>query len=190
MPKKNPVRQFLKRVKELCDVADSVTDNHWDADKKTYSHINPDDGVNYWPFGFKNECLEKDCFKRNDGLWQQKQKINTHMRDGGSTIVFIWRIAPNYCIDGQPCYSGEKQQRLYMDSETEKVLYETENYEFVWTWLKWGAPTRSTWGLSATDFYFQVRDKKTHVVNLQEKTKAAFLRRYNALVKIGKITPD
>lgn len=139
--KTRPENLFLKRVKELSDIANKLV------------HENNDE---YWPFFYSHEAKEKDCFKRPDGLWQLNNKINRHI-NGGYTVIFIWRIAPNYCTAGQPCYSAEQKYNFLKQSETEKVLVKHGEYEFVWMWDKLTGPTRDVWGLKIDQDYFVLR---------------------------------
>lgn len=177
MGKINPAREFLRRVKALVDAENALTDSKWDAGKKEY-HQRGEDGRNYWPFGFSHECFPEDCFKREDGLWEQKKMINTHMKDGGSVCVFIWRLHPNYSCQGQPSSQNENQLEFHDKSETEKVLLETEELEFVWKWVEVIPPNRNIWGSTMGPTFFEVRDKKTKVVLIQSASKAALLRDY------------
>lgn len=175
---KNPAREFLRRVKALEDAARDITSSKWDAKKREYHHRG-EDGRKYWPFGTSHECFPKDCFKREDGLWEQKKMINTHMPDGGSVCVFIWRLHPNYCGFGQPCITNKNQVEFYEKSETEKVLLKTGELEFVWMWDEVIPPNRNIWGSSMGPTFFEIRMSGTPI--LREKTKVGLLRAYNAL---------
>jgi hypothetical protein len=143
---------FLKRVKELSDTANKISNEE-----------------GYWPFSYSHEAKEKDCFKRPDGLWQLNHKINCHMKDGGSTVIFIWRIAPNYCTAGQPCYSAEQRFNFLQQSETEKVLVKHEGYEFVWMWDELTGPTKNIWGLSMGETYYVLRKDNEILVKTNVK---------------------
>ena len=180
MGKINPAREFLRRVKKLHDTENALTDTKWDADKREYHHRG-EDGRVYWPFGFSHECSPKDCFKRDDGLWEQKKMINTHMKDGGSVVVFIWRVHPNYSCLGQPSSQNDNQLEFYEKSETEKVLFETDKLEFVWGWFDVIPPNRNIWGSSMGPTSFIVRDKETKYVHIQTQYKTELIREYNAI---------
>ena len=182
MGKVNPAREFLRRVKALCDAESALTDTKWDAEKREYHHIG-EDGRNYWPFGYSHECLPEDCFKRDDGLWEQKKKINTHMDHGGSVCVFIWRTHPNYCCAGQPSRLNKNQQEFYEKSENEKVLLQTDDLEFVWKWVEVIPPNRNVWGSRMGPTFFEVRDKNTKVVHIQSASKAALIRDYKEFLE-------
>ena len=184
MGKVNPVREFLRRVKALCDAENELTSSKWDADKRKYHQRGPD-GRNYWPFGISRECAPEDCFKREDGLWEQKKMINTHMKHGGEVCAFIWRLHPNYSCHGQPCITNKNQKEFYEKSETEKVLFETDTLSFVWLWSEVIPPNRNKWGSSMGPTYFEVRDKKTGFVHIQTPYKAELIREYNAMFPRG-----
>lgn len=136
-----------------------------------------------WFYGSNRECLKKDCFRREDGLWEGKNKINTHSKDGGQRVVFLWRIAPNYCTYGQPCYSESDRTRLYNESETEKVLLVIDEYEFVWKWYCFSksSPNRIIWGLKMGITYFEMRDKQTKEVLVRTNVKKHFVEAYDEI---------
>jgi hypothetical protein len=180
MGKVNPAREFLRRVKALTDAERELTKGGWDAEKRRYHQIGPD-GRNYWPFGISRECAPEDCFKREDGLWEQKEMINTHQKDGGSVCVFIWRTHPNYCCHGQPCLTNKRQKEFYEKSETEKVLLVTDELEFVWKWEEVIPPNRNCWGSKMGPTFFEIRDKNTKEILVQSESKAALLRDYKEL---------
>lgn len=180
MSKVNPAREFLRRVEALVKAENRLTTTKWDEKKKEHHHRGPD-GRNYWPFGINHECLEKDCFKRKDGLWEQRKMINTHMKDGGEVCAFIWRLHPNYCCDGQPCISNKNQEEFYEKSETEKILYETNDLEFVWRWIEVLTPNRNRWGSTMGRTFFEIRRKEDKEPIVQSITKAGFIREYNSL---------
>ena len=159
-----PENEFLRRVQSLKD--------HLEL----YVGFDNPDRHNYWPFGFEHESRIEDCFKREDGLWQAKDNINKHTNDGKGTIVlFIWRIEPNYCTAGQPCYTLDKQAELFNKSETEKVLYIKDGYEYAWRWDKFLPPTQNCWGLRQGPTFFELR--KGSEVLVREEKQAAFKRK-------------
>jgi len=151
-----PENLFLKRIKELQGTAEQ------------YCGLSANTQDKYWPFYDSYEALEKDCFKREDGIWQLNYKINTHIK-GGSTVLFIWRIAPNYCCHGQPLYTEDKIQEFLKQSETEKVLLIHKDYEFVWTWNEFHRPTRNIWGLKKGPDYLVLRKNGEILVKTQVK---------------------
>jgi hypothetical protein len=173
MGKINPVRAFLREVKRLCDTEADLCDGKWDAEKKTSTQWHAD-GNRYWPFGISHDTLPEDCFKREDGLWQQNDKINTHDKEGGYTLVFIWRTH----ISGR---GRTNHSEFYEKSEREKVLYETDKLEFVWKWEKVIFPTECVWSYRMGPTFFEVRDKETGYVHIQTRYKAELIREYNAM---------
>jgi len=170
----NPVNQFLKKVKALCDAEERLTDTQWDGEKREYHHVVDD--RNYWPFGISHECLLEDCFKREDGLWEQKKKINTHMKHGGSVVVFIWRLHPNYCCAGQPCSQNKNQLEFWEKSENEKILHEADGFQFVWRWTEVIPPNRNIWGSTMGKRFFEVRLMGNAII--QTYTKAELKREF------------
>ncbi len=178
MGRVNPAREFLRRIKSLCDNVSDLTGYHWDEEKQTSTEKHPD-GNYYWPFGFSHDSLPKDCFKREDGLWEQNNKINTHSKCGGYVLVFLWRIHPSH--RGIATWS-----EVYEKSEREKVLYETEDLEFVWRWEKVILPTECVWSCTMGPTFFEVRDKKTKQPLIQHHQKAPFIRAYNEMFQSSK----
>ena len=179
MAKRNLANKFFKEVKRLCDTERELTKGSWDAENRKYTHICPLDGRNYWPFGIEHEADLKDCFKRADGLWELNDKINTHCKDGGSVVVFIWRIKPNYNCYGQPSCTSDKIEDFLKNSETEKVLLEHDGFQFVWRWADVTKPTECVWGMKMGKTFFELRkDGKPYI---QSYTKAQFIREYKQL---------
>lgn len=170
MKTKNPAKEFIKKVDELCKLERKLTDSNGSSTPE------------FWPFGWEHESNPEDCFKREDGLWELKHKINTHSKNGGYRVVFIWRIHPNYCCGGQPCSTNKNQVEFYDKSETEKVLYETDTLEFVWKWYDVIRPTDTCWGSRMGKTYFEVRDKETKIVLVSQDKKAPFLRAYDNFI--------
>jgi len=165
MKKVNPSRQFIKKVEHLINTVHELTQS---------------DTQEYWPFGYSHEALETECFKREDGLWELKDKINPHI-NGGQKVVFIWRKHPEPCYGGRPVYSSEKEKEIYEKSETEKVLFETDKLEFVWTWHYFRHPTEYVWSYIMGPAFFEVRIKETKQIVIRETKKGPFIRCYNDL---------
>ena len=159
----NLANKFLKRVKALQDAADL-----WKQEKK-----NPGTREKYWFVTSSMECAPEDCFKREDGLWEQKEKINTHI-DGGQIKIAIWRLHPNYCCAGRPVYSHEAVKEFRAKSEMEKVLLVEDGYEFVWLWREVIMPTKNVWGMSMGPRFFQLR--KDGKILVEDDRKSAFKR--------------
>ena len=137
----SPVNKFFREIKRL--------------EKTRDKYSNTDEG--YWPFNNDSEVAPEDCFKREDGLWQKKEKINTHCSDGGSTIVFLWRVEPNYSCRGRPVMSHERVKQFLKNSETEKVLLSYKGYDFVWMWDTVYLPTETRWGICKGSCFYELR---------------------------------
>ena len=159
------VNQFFKEIKRLKDLTHEITQQ-----------------AGVWPFGWSNECNPCDCFKRPDGLWEQYNKINTHMPHGGNIKIFLWRIDPNYCCAGRPIYTHDRQQQFLQNSETEKILVTQDNYEFVWKWNTIILPTTTCWGIKMGAPYYELRING--IIEIQTPIKAEFIRQYKALKTI------
>jgi hypothetical protein len=164
-----PVNAFLKEVKRLEARARELT---WPQD----------DTDHVWPFAHDHEANPEDCFKREDGLWELNERINTHIQRGnslpGSRVVFIWRTHPNYCTAGRPCYTSEQTATYMRESETEKVLVSEGGYEYVWRWDTFKGPTEVVWGMQMGPTFFELRKDGKEV--LRADTKAAFKRAVEA----------
>jgi len=143
---KNPAKEFLKRVKRFKDFTQTL------RERDPMTNI-------YWPFMNNYEANLEDCFKREDGLWEKKEKINTHCKNGGYRVVFIWRIHPNYCVHGKPCFTADHKAEFLEKSETEKILLEFKNFQFVWKWHDIVMPTNNIWGMSMGKPYFELRNE-------------------------------
>jgi hypothetical protein len=127
----------------------------------------------YWPFMFEHECKPENCFKREDGLWEGKELISNHK------VVFIWRIEPNYCVHGQPCFSEEQIAEIYKKSETEKLLYKENDLEFYWKWYKFELPNKNIWGLKPRGHSIEVR-KNGVVVYKIPTSEIGFKKKFKA----------
>jgi hypothetical protein len=172
---KNPTNQFFKKVKALEDAADL-----WKKARK-----DPSIREKYWFVTSDMECAPKDCFKRDDGLWEKKEKINTHCSHGGQIVIAIWRLWPNYCCFGRPSYP--KVDTFREESETEKILHTHAGYQFVWGWDEVILPTSICWGMRKGPCWFQLR--KDGEVIVQESSKAAFKRACNPVFGIANPEP-
>lgn len=164
--KLNPAKEFLKKIKNTVDAGKLETNKE-----------------EVWFTSWDCECLKKDCFKRKDGLWEKRDKINTHGKDGGQRRIFIWRIAPNYCCAGQPCYISYDRLKFYNKSETEKILVKTDKYEFVWKWydFSYDYPNRTIWGLRMGKTYFEIRNRQTKEVYVRTRVKKHFIEAYTEI---------
>jgi len=156
---KSPVNEFLSKVEALKKAADSL-----DRDK-------------YWPFSFEHDEAEANCFKREDGLWESKEKHYS-----GVTYAFIWRTAPKfYCCAGQPCYTADDEARYMKESETEKVLLVRDGFEYVWRWNTFHRPTKNIWGLRQGPTFFELRKDGASLIRVDKK--ATFQRLVNQYLK-------
>lgn len=153
------INKFFKEIKRLKDLERKITRQK---------------GV--WPFGWSHECIPEDCFKRPDGLWEQREKTNAHLHHGGETVVFIWRVEPNYCIHGQPVVTHDRVLQYLVNSETEKLIVAEDGYEFFWKWDEVKRPTSTCWGMGMGKPYYEMR--KDGNVLIQTQIKAEFLRQY------------
>jgi hypothetical protein len=160
-----PENYFFKEIKKLHDIADDL--------------IHSDDGEKYWPFYFNHEATEEECFKRPDKLWQLKENIYTGRNTDHNRsyiVIFIWRIAHNYCTGGQPIYNSVKKARILQASETEKIIHTHKGYEFVWMWDYFDPPTKNVWGLRQGETYYVLR--KNNKTLIKSPTKADFKRKF------------
>jgi len=178
MPKRNPAREFIRRYEALIQAEDTLTSSRWLGKGKGYTH-QQEDGEYYWPFGYEWECDPDDCFKREDGLWQKKERINKHTQPGGYIVAFLWRTHPNYSAYGKPSCTNKSQESFYEKSETSKTLFSTEDFDFVWAWYEPRRPTDICWASSVGQTYFEVRDKKTQTVLVRASTRTAFIREFS-----------
>jgi hypothetical protein len=165
--------KFLKEVKRLETTLETLTGIQ--RDRKIYGDI--------WPFGGSCKCLEKDCYKRKDGLWQKYQRLSTHAKNDkggyGYDVVFLWRIKPNGNCYGRPYFTIEQYEAFLNESETEKILISEDGYEFVWKWENIKPPTEIVWGMDMGPTFFQLR--KNGEVLINSLTKADFLRQVEKL---------
>lgn len=172
--KHNPISRFFNEIKKL-EKASMIR------------HTHPETREKYWFSTNSIDCKANECFKRDDGLWEQKGKINTHMPHGGQIKIGIWRIEPNYCCAGRPIYSS-KQIREYLDkSETEKILHVYNGYEFVWSWDYFDMPTKDCWGLRQGERFFELR--KDGEILVRVKYKTVFRRLCNEIFSIPNKEP-
>jgi hypothetical protein len=158
LPKNGPYK-FFKEILRLKNLVNVTTGQ---------------EGV--WPFGYAYECNPSYCFKRPDGLWQKNEKINTHLPHGGSTVIFLWRLEPNYCCAGRPVYTADRVHQFLTNSETEKVILTIGDYTFSWKWDTVKMPTATCWGMKMGYPYYELR-KGTSVL-IQTEVKADFVRKY------------
>lgn len=117
-----------------------------------------------WPFTFERECKMEDCFKRPDGLWQDKR-----LHYSGDKHIFIWRLSPNYCVQGKPFFSAQRRYDLFKSSETSKVLLTEQDLEFRWEWYEWDQhyPSDNVWGLKMTTPTIAVYRKGTRIFHVK-----------------------
>jgi hypothetical protein len=163
-----PENEFLRRVQKLKDAADKLT------------REDPDHHV-WWPFTWSIDSKIESCFLRPDGLWQSKEKINTHCNDGGTYKIGIWRIEPNYNFNGQPCYDSNRVYGFFKKSETRKVLLTHDGYDYVWRWAEFLPPTETCWGLRQGPTFFEMCQGGSCLVRAD--TKAAFQREVRCYYK-------
>jgi hypothetical protein len=172
--KHNPITRFFNAIKKLEKAAN-------------IRHTDPEAREKYWFYTNSIDCKIDECFKREDGLWEQKDKINTHMPHGGQIKIGIWRIEPNYCCHGRPIYTPGKVQEYLDKSETEKVLYVHNGYEFVWKWDYFDMPTDICWGLRQGPRFFELR--KDGEILVQSDKKTVFRRLCNDIFGIPNKEP-
>jgi hypothetical protein len=162
--------KFFREVKRLKEVLEEHTG------------FNRKEAV--WPFGHSTECLPKDCFKRPDGLWEAKKLLHPNQENDrgghGYKRIFLWRVKPNYCTAGQPCFSADQEQAFLNESETEKILVAENDYEIVWKWNTFIRPNRNIWGMKMGEPFYELR--KDGKVLVQDKTKAGFLRQVKGVI--------
>lgn len=142
----NHSNRFFKEIKRLQDAERAV-----EADRP-FGESLVIDGVSVWS-KTSHECAPDQCFKRPDGLWE------TYPESYGRKtrkFVFIWRYHPNYCTRGRPIYTPSDVQIFLEGSETEKVLYTHDGYEFVWGWDQVIMPTWCVWGMHPGRKYFRL----------------------------------
>jgi len=177
MGKKNPAREFLKRVKALQDRAEWMGGHQ---NGKLVDAVD-DDGRKVWPFTHDHECHRNQCKKRPDGLWERTQCQYHGAKDYKN--VFLWRLFPNYCCWGRPVCTSDKQQEFLDKSETEKILLDEDGIQWVWKWSTVRLPTRVLWGMGMGPTYFEVR--KGDEILLQSATKVGVTRWYKEAVSNG-----
>jgi hypothetical protein len=135
-----------------------------------------------WPFGHSRECLPEACFKRPDGLWEAHDLLNPDQENDrggyGYKQIFLWRIKPNYCCQGQPVFSSDQEQAFLNESETEKILVTQDGYEIVWKWDTLIRPNQNIWGMKMGKTFYELR--KNGKILAQDFTKAGFLRKVEA----------
>jgi len=158
-----PENEFLRRVQKLKDTLENIVG---------FGRPNRED---YWPFGFEHESKIEDCFKRDDGLWQLKKNINQHDYGcghcRGNIVIFIWRIEPNYCCAGQPCFSAQEVHDKFVKSETRKILLSHDGYDYVWRWAEFLYPTSNHWGLRQGPTFFEMCKDGKCLVRAEKKTE-------------------
>tara|TARA_R110002020_G_scaffold475286_1_gene709421 strand:+ start:75 stop:590 length:516 start_codon:yes stop_codon:yes gene_type:complete len=141
----NPVNKLFKEVKKLEDSLKSINSNHpfsSNGEKQIWTK-------------FYHDCEPKDCFKRDDGLWETPPEV--YNGNKVRKFVFIWRYHPNYCYRGRPHYTHTEQLEFIDKSETEKVLHTYEGYELGWAWDEISGPTNIVWGMSPTGWHYFLR---------------------------------
>jgi hypothetical protein len=170
----NAVNEFFRKVKRLKAALEKQTGFNRPRDN--------------WPFGWSAECNPEDCFKRPDGLWQQKKRINTHMTEEGASEpghvkIFLWRVKPNYCTAGRPCFDANKKAAFLQESETTKVILTRDGYEWVWRWETVQLPTENVWGMKMGEAFFEVR-KVGEDYGERSKTMAGLKRKMSTLLNV------
>ena len=177
MAKKNPAREFLRRVKALQDRAS------WMGGHQGDRLVRPvmDGGREVWPFTHDHECHRNQCKKRKDGLWERT--ICKYQGAKNHKNVFLWRLFPNYCCAGRPVCTSDVQQKFLDKSETEKILLDENGVQWVWKWSTVRTPTRILWGMGMGQTYFEIR--KGDQVLAQQITKIGVQRAYKELIEDG-----
>ena len=106
----------------------------------------------------KYECKAEDCHRGPDGRWitNKKTAYDGRSRDPAAYNRFFWRIEPNYCIHGKPCFDAGQIAAIFEKSETKKVIHETGRHSICLEWFKFDLPTETCWGLRQGPVYVSV----------------------------------
>lgn len=105
------------------------------------------------------EAKVSDCTLDVDGLW-----ILNKPNHNGQRVKFFWRIEPNYCTAGRPCYSTDQVVNFFMNSEHRKSVLKLDKTEVCLEWFGFDSPTETCWGL---------RPKPVHVTIYENSTQIA-----------------
>jgi hypothetical protein len=89
------------------------------------------------------EAKESECTLDVDGLWILNKPNHNNQR-----VKFFWRIEPNYCTAGQPCYSTDRIVEIFKNSEHKKSVLKLSKSEVCLEWFGFDGPTNTCWGLS------------------------------------------
>jgi len=169
----NHCNRFFKKVDELHKMSSGWGHPDYDDNDvrilRTYSH----------------ECEPKDCFLRPDGMWESyPESYGRYMRK----FIFAWRIHPNYCCAGKPYFNWSQQKEFMDKSETDKVLYEYNGYEFVLYWYELTPPNHIVWGMKMGKTYFGMRYNGEHVM-LPTRVKKRFREDAQKFIVASDYTP-
>lgn len=99
--------------------------------------------------GFSSEMNLDNCYLDSDGFWIEKIQSGHDGKSHDATHYkkFWWRIAPNYCVHGRPCYSDDKIKKIFLNSETRKDIFKLNNFCISLEWFGFDLPTECIWGL-------------------------------------------
>lgn len=116
---------------------------------------------------YEDEKNAEDCILDSDGFWIEKVKSGHDGKSHGATHFqkFWWRIAPNYCVHGQPSYSSERIAQIYLNSETRKDIMKLNDFCISLEWDGFDMPTKTNWGLRMQPIHITVYHKSEKVFN-------------------------
>lgn len=114
---------------------------------------------------FEDEKNIDDCILDSDGFWIEKVKSGHDGKSHNSTHYqkFWWRIAPNYCVYGQPYYSSEQINEIYLNSERRKDIIKLNDFCVSLEWDGFDSSTKTCWGLRMKPIHITVYHKSINV---------------------------
>lgn len=106
---------------------------------------------------FKQEYKAENCIMDEDGFWRSKKMDSGNGRGQNTQYKkFWWRIEPNYSCAGRPCYSQEKIEEIYRNSETKKYILKFVKSQVCLEWDGFDPPTGTCWGLRMKTPYITI----------------------------------
>lgn len=119
--------------------------------KTKFSSYTPDRFKCNWFERIHNSYEKRitDCHIDTDGYWKSNDMDGHDGKSHGYTHYekFFWRIEPNYCTAGRPCYDQSRIDQIYKMSETKKVLIGMNKSQVCLEWDGFDSPTETCWGL-------------------------------------------
>jgi len=149
----------------------------------------------YLPDRFKINWFERvhanyessitNCHLDSDGYWITNNLDGHDGKSHGCThhTKFFWRIEPNYCGYGRPCYSQKQIDEFYKNSETKKLILGMEKSQICLEWDGFDSPTSTCWGLRMKPIHITVYEDDKKIFSGMSIHKTGWKKEFTTFIE-------